>query len=129
LAHTFISTFDATAGDYYGSIAGYADDTMAILLNGTPIVNFRDNSINGPCAQGTAQPGPSCVGAAYSIDLFLHLNDTNTLTIIDWQSGGSAQGVDFAGKLDPVPGPGSLLLLGTGLVGLAKLIARKAHSR
>jgi hypothetical protein len=53
---------------------------------------------------------------------------TNTLTIVDWQSSGSAAGVDFAGSLTETPEPSSLLLLGTGLLGLAFVAFRKAKS-
>jgi hypothetical protein len=126
--YTYATTFSAVAGvTYAGVLDTSADDTAEVFLNGTQIGWFDDNSTNGPCATGPAGGGPTCT-AGFPLTIDQALLGTNTLTIVDWQSSGSAAGVDFAGSLTETPEPSSLLLLGTGLLGLAFVAFRKAKS-
>lgn len=123
--YTYTTTFDATPGTYTGKLGIYADDTAEVFLNGTLITAFDTNTVNGPCAQD--HNGPTCTGNPFSVLFTSILGSTNVLTIVDWQSGGSAAGIDFEGNLTPTPEPGSLLLLGSGLASLAGFIYRKAR--
>jgi hypothetical protein len=54
------------------------------------------------------------------------LSGTNTLVVIDAQTSGNGEGIDFSANLSTVPEPSSLLLLGSGLLGLAFVAFRKA---
>jgi len=49
---------------------------------------------------------------------------TNTLSFVVYQEAGSSYGLDYAGSVTTAPEPGSLLMLGTGLMGIA-LTARR----
>ena len=100
-----------------GTITIFSDDLVDVILNGHTILHETTTTPANFLAATTATINFS--------DLFL---GTNTLVINDYQTGQFNLGFDFAGTVNTVPEPSTLLMLGTGLIGSAGAIFRKMRS-
>jgi len=115
-----IPTGDVGTG---GTVDVFADDTAAVYLNGTELM-APDLTNGSTCAAGAIGCITQNMGV---IALPSGLTGHNTFTVAFYQTNGDGSGADWAGNysIDPSPEPGSLALLGPGIVGLGWFVRRR----
>ena len=126
--YTYTTTFTVAGGNYAGTLSALADDTTSVLLDGNTVIPAGVIGSNAHCADGS----PNCLtpGTFDFGGMFLAAG-THTLTFNVIQSGLVFEGLDFYGSISttsPVPEPGTLFLLGTGLVGSAGTLMRRMRA-
>ena len=130
VVYGYHSYFYTPAGTVFGgNISVLADDTVDVFINGTQII-FNSNSANGgyPNCSATA---PNCLTAtsAQLLNSYFRTDGgPNDLYFEVYQEGHYATGLDFVGTVTATPEPGTLMLLGTGLLGSAGTLLRRMRS-
>jgi hypothetical protein len=122
----FQTTFSITPGQYTGYLNLLADDTAVVFLNGVQQNIPTDPGSFKHCSDGV----PDCM-----VPTLITLNSAdfnanglnNVLTFQVVQGNSSDFGFDFAGSVSSVPEPGTLLMIGTGLLGSAGALFRRMH--
>lgn len=125
--YSYTTTFNTLAGNgYTGSLSVLADDTTSVIFNGHMLVPQGALGSDTHCADAT----PNCLSPLLVIlPSTFFVTGVNTLQFDVLQTILST-GLDFYGSASgaPTPEPGTLLLLGIGLIGSARLLLRRAHS-
>lgn len=125
--YSYTTTFNTLSSNYTGSISVLADDTSDVIFNGHMLQAEGSIGTDAHCASGP----PNCsVPTLITLPSGDFLTGLNTLQF-DVQQEIAQTGLDFYGSVasavstSAIPEPGTLLLLGTGLVGSAFVLMRK----
>ncbi len=128
-AVTFTDTFNLTGTITGATLDVLADDTTSVWLNGMELASGNLGGSYPTCSSLPIGCLSSTMGVFDFAQLQPYLTDgTNTLSFVVYQEAGSSYGLDYAGTVTTTPEPGSLLMLGTGLMAIVLTARRRLLS-
>ena len=128
---TVVSFYDSfflpSATDVTGWLRVMADDSSSVFVNGTLLMP-EASSIGNPYATCSNTPIGCLDSTAVVLDItpLLQAGNNNLLFNVG-QRAGSSLGLNYYGEVNQVPEPASMILIGTGLIGIAAR-ARKRYA-
>lgn len=126
----FVDSFVLEAGPgYVGSLTVMADDSTAVYLNGNLLMS-EASSVGNTYTTCSDFPIGCLEITRATIDLSPFLQaGLNTLWFDVAQRNGASYGLDYAGEAAAVPEPGTMLLLGSGLIGVGAALRRRVSRK
>lgn len=125
----FTQLFNLSGTATSGSITVRADDTVAVFLNGTKILN-ENTSTNPNDYPACSNTAPGCLTSTQSVLSFSTLQPfllvgQNEIVFQVFQRNLSSYGLNYAGSITTVPEPASMFLLGTGIAGIGAALRKR----
>lgn len=121
---TFFQSFVLPYAQNTGGVWIWADDTSTVWLDGVQLMAWAPGP-NWPACDGV-------IGCTPQSGWFLNLNGigagAHMLQFDVIQMAGDGYGLLYSGSVESVPEPASMVLFGSGLLGLAGIVRRRIFS-